>query len=98
MTIAAEYAKALYALVARLPLGDKRGQEENEKEGKAYLKNLRQALERRGHIKLLPQIFSEYKKLAMAHERFELHKKVTPESERTRTLLELYKRLVASGK
>lgn len=86
MTIAAEYAKALYALV-----------EKNEKEGKAYLKNLRQALERRGHIKLLPQIFSEFKKLAMAHDRTELHKKITPESERTRMLLELYRKMTATG-
>ena len=85
MTIAAEYAKALYALV-----------EKNKEGGKAYLKNLRQALERRGHIKLLPQIFSEYKKLAMAHDRTELHKKITPENERTRMLLELYRKMTAT--
>ena len=82
MTISTQYAKALYELV-----------EKNDKEGKLYLKNLRQALERRGHIKLLPQIFSEFKKLALANERTELHKKVTPENERTRVLLELYRRL-----
>ncbi len=82
MTISTQYAKALYELV------DKNGKESGE-----YLKNLRQALERRGHVKLLPQIFSEYKKLALANERAELHKKTTPESERTRMLLELYRRL-----
>lgn len=86
MTIAAEYAKALYSLV-----------EKNEKDGGEYLKNLRQTLERRGHIKLLPQIFSEFKKIATAGERSELHKKITPESERTRTFLELYKRLIAKS-
>ena len=85
MTIASQYAKALYDLV-----------EKNEKEGKSYLKNLRQALERRGHIKLLPQIFSEYKKLAISRERAELHSKVTPENERTRMLLELYRKMTAT--
>lgn len=85
--IASEYAKALYSLV-----------EKNEKDGKTYLKNLRQALERRGHIKLLPQIFSEFKKLAIAAERSEMHGKITPESERTRALLELYKKLTANDK
>jgi len=87
MTIASQYAKALYELVGK-----------NDKEGKTYLKNLRQTLERRGHVKLLPQIFSEFKKLALANERAELHKKITPEGERTRTLLGLYKRLVADSK
>ncbi len=86
MTIAAQYAKALYDLAER-----------NEKEGRTYLKNLRQALERRGHLKLLPQIFSEYKKLAMGRERAELHKKETPESERTRILLELYRKMTAAN-
>jgi len=86
MTIASQYAKALYELV-----------DKNEKEGGTYLKNLRQALERRGHIKLLPQIFSEFQKLETASGRAELHKKITPEGEQTRTLLELYKRLVANG-
>ena len=84
MNISTQYAKALYELV-----------EKNDKEGKAYLKNLRQALERRGHVKLLPQIFSEYKKLALADERAELHKKITPENEQTRMLLELYRKLTS---
>lgn len=85
MTISTQYARALYELV-----------EKNEKDGKVYLKNLRQALERRGHVKLLPQIFSEFKKLALACERTELHKKITPEKERTRALLELYRKLTAN--
>ncbi|MDO8664819.1 MAG: hypothetical protein Q7K44_04750 [Candidatus Liptonbacteria bacterium] len=85
MTISTQYAKALYELVSK-----------NSKEGNKYLKNLRQALEHRGHVKLLPQIFSEYKKLALANERKELHKKITPENERTRTLLELYRKLTTN--
>lgn len=86
MTISTQYAKALYGLV-----------EKNDKDGSKYLKNLRQALERRGHLKLLPQIFSEFQKLVTASERAELHKKITPEGEQTRTLLELYKRLIAKS-
>ncbi len=82
MNISTQYAKALYELVNK-----------DSREGNKYLKNLRQALERRGHIKLLPQIFSEFKKLALANERTELHKKITPENERTRVLLELYRKL-----
>ena len=85
MTISTQYAKALHSLI-----------EENEREGKTYLKNLRQTLERRGHIKLLPQIFSEYKKLVTSRERAKLHNKITPESERTRTLLELYRKMTAT--
>ena len=86
MNISSQYARALYELV-----------EKSEKDNGIYLKNLRQALERRGHVKLLPQIFSEYKKLALANERTELHKKITPENEQTRMLLELYRKLTASS-
>ena len=85
MNISTQYAKALYSLI-----------EKNEKGGKTYLKNLRQALERRGHIKLLPQIFSEYKKIVTGRERAELHNKITPESEQVRTLLELYRKMTAT--
>ena len=84
MNISSQYARALYELV-----------EKSEKDNGIYLKNLRQALERRGHVKLLPQIFSEYKKLALASERAELHKKITPENEQTRMLLELYRKLTS---
>ncbi len=85
MTVATQYAKALFVLVSK-----------NEAEGKKFVRNLRQTLERRGHIKLLPQIFSEYKKIVAAGERAELHKKVTPEMERTRALLELYRKLITN--
>ncbi len=94
MTIATQYAKALYDLVEKNENGST---QLTINEGRTYLKNLRQALERRGHIKLLPQIFSEYKKIVMGRERAELHNKITPESERTKTLLELYRKMTATG-
>ncbi len=79
MTIAAQYAKALY---------------ESQGQDQARLKNLRETLKRRGHEKLLPSIFSEYERLAEKHERLEGYKKTTPEKERTRVLLELYQKLI----
>ncbi len=78
--IAHDYAKALFALEPT----------------KATLANLRATLARRGHTKLLPQILREYQKLVLRAERLALHKKVTPEREQTRVLLELYKKLIAS--
>ena len=82
MTIAATYAKALRSLVL-----------ENPKTGKEFLSNLREALKRRGHEELLPQIFAEYQKLELAHTRAEQASEATPERERTRILFELYKKL-----
>ncbi|TSC68586.1 MAG: hypothetical protein G01um101456_581 [Parcubacteria group bacterium Gr01-1014_56] len=84
MIIASQYARALYSLV-----------KENPKTGKEFLTGLRAALKRRGHEKLLPQIFTEYKKLEVAGERRAQAQKVTPERERTRILFELYKKLIA---
>ncbi len=78
--IETDYAKALYAT----------------NPGKTELTNLRAALKRRGHEKLLPRIFSEYKKLLLSAERKERAGKVTPEAERTRVLLELYRKLTAA--
>jgi len=80
MTLAAQYAKALYESEA----------------SEARLKNLRKVLVRRGHEKLLPRIFTEYERLVEKEERLAEYKKVTPEKERTRILLELYKKLVHS--
>jgi F0F1-type ATP synthase delta subunit len=76
--LATDYAKALYQL----------GEKEN------HLPGLREALKRRGHEKLLPQIFAEYKRLVLGAQRLAEHKKVTPEKEQTRILLELYKKLI----
>ncbi len=63
---------------------------------KALIANLRGALERRGHQKLLPAIVTEYEKLELAEERSKSRSTITPESERNRQLLELYRRLVSS--
>ena len=82
MTLAAQYARALH---------------ESEAPDEAKLKNLREALLRRGHEKLLPRIFTEYERLVEKKERLEEYKKVTPEKERTRILLELYKKLIHSS-
>jgi F0F1-type ATP synthase delta subunit len=61
---------------------------------KADMKNLRTMLARRGHDKLLPQIYAEYEKLSVAAKRLEMHKAITPEKERTRILVDLYKKLI----
>lgn len=61
---------------------------------RANIKTLRDMLARRGHDKLLPQIYAEYEKLVLAHKRLEMHKAVTPEKERTRILVDLYKKLI----
>ena len=83
MIIASQYARALYSLV-----------KENPTTGKEFLAGLRAALLRRGYEKLFPKVFAEYQKLETAHARAALARAVTPERERTRTLLELYKKLV----
>ena len=58
--------------------------------------NLKDALKRHGHEKLLPNVYEEYKKLLTAQERLAMHKRSTPGKERTRILLELYQKLVAT--
>lgn len=79
--IATDYAKALYAV---------------RTSDVQLLARLRAALKRRGHEQLLPQIYAEYQKLELHDTRLALHRRVTPQSERTRVLLELYRRLVRS--
>lgn len=61
---------------------------------KPSLPRLREALMRRGHLKLMPRIFAEYQKLLLQKERHKVHAKITPERERTRMLLELYKKMI----
>ncbi len=63
---------------------------------KVSVKHVREALTRRGHIKLMPQIYREYEKLLLRRDRLEKHQKITPTQERTRILLELYKKLIAT--
>lgn len=82
MTVTSSYARALHALV-----------KENPKKGKEYLKNLMAILARRGHQKLLRPIFSEYKKVELHDERLLQHTTITPQKERTRILLEMYRAL-----
>ncbi|HVU80049.1 MAG TPA: hypothetical protein VHD37_01660 [Candidatus Paceibacterota bacterium] len=65
-------------------------------DSKKVLEALKATLRARGHEKLLPRIYSSYQKLVLGKARMEMHKRVTPERERTRTLLELYRKLVAS--
>lgn len=84
--LAKHYAKALYGAVQKNPA-----------QGLSYLRNLREALRRRGHDTLFPHIFHEYKKLELAKTRAEASKHITPEAERTRILLELYNKLTRNG-
>ena len=84
MNLATSYAQALYDLAR-----------ENGPKAE-YMENLKGALTRRGHTKLLPKIFTEYQLLALKEERSKAHRQTTPEQERTRNLLELYKKLIAT--
>jgi hypothetical protein len=84
MNLAASYAQGLYDLTkANGPKTE-------------YLASLKEALSRRGHEKLLPKIFTEYQLLALKEERSDAHRSVSPEQERTRQLLTLYKKLIAT--
>lgn len=82
MNVAAHYARALYDLI-----------EENPRKGATYVGNLGEVLKRRGHQQLLPRVFKEYERLQLAKERSAKQQEVTPEQERTRILLELYRKL-----
>jgi hypothetical protein len=79
--IAADYAKALFELGG----------------GKERLNSLRAVLKRHRHERLLPQIFAAYQKLELGRDRLAQHKKITPEQERTRVLMELYKKLIETN-
>lgn len=83
MSIASSYARALYDLVRK----------DASKSG-VYIKNVHASLARRGIAKLAPAIAREYRKLEVADERRQEYGAVTPEKERVRVLLGLYKKLV----
>jgi len=85
MTLSSDYARALHELVSKEP-----------GKGGEYMKNLREALRRRGHEKLLPRIFSDYQTLEIKDARSARHKEITPQQERTRILLELYRKLITT--
>ena len=86
MTTEKQYATALYDLLVQHP---ERGQE--------YLENLKKSLRAKGYQKLLSKIFMEYAYLLEHQERARRYGQVSPESERTRVLLELYRTLVTKS-
>jgi hypothetical protein len=81
-TLPEQYAQALYELGSA-----------NPQRTKEYLKNLEQVLERRGHQKLFPRILGYLKTIEEKRTREKKFKKFTPEDQRTRTLVELYRTL-----
>lgn len=85
MNIADQYAKALYDVALK-----------NPGNAEAYGKNLYAALRKRGHEKLLPRILKSYEHLEMNTARKMNRARVTPEQRRTRTLVELYKKLISA--
>lgn len=84
MNLASSYARALHEVAHQ------EGAKNTD-----ILKNFREALARRGHEKLLPKIFAEYEKLETGEHRLARHKKITPEAQQTRVLLELYRKLTS---
>lgn len=83
MTAEQQYAVALYDLVLAHP-------EKSEE----YLANLKKTLTQKGHQKLMTRIFAEYQTIIEKKERSKTYAVVTPEGERTRVLVELYRRLI----
>ena len=83
MTIEAQYARALYLLVSQNP----------ERSGE-YLAGMRAMLEKKGHQKLMPRIFGAYRSHIEKNERTTTYAQISPERERTRVLLELYRTLI----
>ena len=83
MKLETSYARALYGAKASA-------------KSDLLFKNLKSALTRRGHQKLLPSIFAEYEKLVLHEARIKRFTTPTKESERTRVLLELYRKLVST--
>lgn len=79
MNLATQYATALY---------------QSDAPDAKRISGLREALQRRGHEKLLPRILAEYEKLAEREQRSKQYRTTTPEQDQTRTLLELYQKLV----
>jgi len=76
------YAQALYGSDTQAP--------------QSLLENLKAALLRRGHTKLLPKILREYEKLHLHRARMQMYTTPSKESERTRILLELYRKLIST--
>jgi len=85
MTLSSDYARALRELVVAHP-----------EKSSEYLSNLRRVLAHRGHEKLLPRILADYQALDIKEERSKRRREATPEQERTRILLELYRKLITT--
>lgn len=85
MNTAQRYAHMLYAVA-----------KEHPSEAPAALHSLIAMLKERRYEKMLPQVYGEYQKLILAEDRRNKHAANTPERERTRVLLELYRTLIAS--
>ena len=85
MTLEQQYAHALHELVSKNPA-----------KSDDYVKGLKHTLQKKGHQKLTPQIFSQYKQIIEIENRSQKYSQTTPQQERTRVLLELYRTLVAS--
>lgn len=83
MILEQQYAEALYALTKSSP-----------QKSEEYLQHLILTLRRKGHQKLLPHIFTKYKSLLEKNIRSEGYTLDSPEQERTRVLLELYRKLI----
>lgn len=77
--IAAKYAQAIH--------------EAHKNGGRGLVTRAREALLARGHGKLIPRIAKELEKLELKEARREMHERVTPESERMRVLIQLYRKL-----
>jgi F0F1-type ATP synthase delta subunit len=85
MQLSDQYAKALYDVAEKHP-------------GNAadHVRNLRASLAKRGHEKLLPRILTAYEHLHASAKRKARVAAITPEERRTRTLVELYKKLISA--
>lgn len=86
MNPARSYARALYGVV--------NAKRRDATERKQIFKRLTEVLRSRGHLALLPRIAAEYGRLEVGAERAKRYKKITLQMERTRTLLELYRKLI----
>lgn len=86
MNIAKQYAQGLYDV-----------EREHQQASKAFFARVREALVRRGHQKLLPRIASAYEMLLVRERRREASLQMTPEGERMRVLLQLYRKLISAN-
>ncbi len=86
MDIAKQYARGIYEAQAG-----------RANASKAFFERVQDALTERGHAKLLPRVASEYEKLLLRERRREADERVTPEGERVRVLVQLYRKLISAN-